>query len=81
MAKKSGFTHFTTSLLASPYQKHKLLIDRLKWAYTTSANLSGKEYDETFAKNRANIIVYPLKKPKEPSKIYKLSKEKKKRIR
>jgi predicted adenine nucleotide alpha hydrolase (AANH) superfamily ATPase len=26
MAKKSGFTHFTSSLLASPYQNHELLI-------------------------------------------------------
>ena len=81
-AKKSTF------ILSKDYsfrvikdKKHKLLIDRLKWAYTTSANLSGKEYDETFAKDRADIIVYPLKMPKEPSKIYKLSKEKKKRIR
>ncbi len=27
---------------------HLLLLDRLKWAYTTSANLSGETYDEDF---------------------------------
>ncbi|TNF45136.1 MAG: Sua5 YciO YrdC YwlC family protein, partial [Epsilonproteobacteria bacterium] len=36
---------------------HLLLLDRLKWAYTTSANLSNKEYDESFAREMADVII------------------------
>lgn len=60
---------------------HLLLLDRLKWAYTTSANLSGMHYDETFAKTAADITIAPLKRCKAPSRIYKLGKKRIKRIR
>ena len=60
---------------------HLLLIDRLKWAYTSSANLSNKEYDETFAKEKADIIIEPLSGSKMASKIYKLGKYTLERIR
>ena len=59
---------------------HNLLINRLGWAYTTSANKSGEEFDLEFAISKADIIVYPLKNGK-PSTIYKLFKRKLKRIR
>lgn len=62
-------------------QHHLLLIDRLKWAYTTSANLSGKDYDEIFAKESADVIVTPLEENKRASSIYKLSQHTIKRIR
>jgi tRNA A37 threonylcarbamoyladenosine synthetase subunit TsaC/SUA5/YrdC len=51
---------------------HLLLLDRLKWAYTTSANLSDMPYDETFAKKAADIIITPLAEKQQPSRIYKL---------
>lgn len=60
---------------------HLLLLNRLKWAYTTSANLSGSEYDEGFAKEHADVIITPLSSTKQASKIYKLGKTKLKRIR
>jgi len=60
---------------------HLLLLDRLKWAYTTSANLSNLPYDETFAKNAADIIITPLKEQQQASKIYQLGKSTLKRIR
>lgn len=60
---------------------HLLLLDRMKWAYTTSANLSGSEYNEMFAKEHADVIITPLKETKEASKIYKLGKTTLKRIR
>ncbi|MBD3790477.1 MAG: Sua5 YciO YrdC YwlC family protein [Campylobacterales bacterium] len=60
---------------------HLLLLDRLKWAYTTSANLSGQEYDETFAKEAADVIITPLHETKQASKIYKLGEHTLKRIR
>ena len=62
--------------------KHHLqLLDRLKWAYTTSANLSGSDYDESFAKEHADVIITPIQATKQSSKIYKLGKITLKRIR
>jgi tRNA A37 threonylcarbamoyladenosine synthetase subunit TsaC/SUA5/YrdC len=60
---------------------HLLLIDRLKWAYTTSANLSGHIYDEHFAKEAADIIITPLQKKRNPSRIMKLGKRELRRVR
>lgn len=60
---------------------HLLLLNRLKWAYTTSANLSSKSYDEAFAKEAADVIITPLKKNSQASTIYKLGLKNIKRIR
>ena len=60
---------------------HLLLLDRLKWAYTTSANLSNEAYDESFARAMADVIIEPLKKTDQASQIYKLGKYSLKRIR
>ncbi|MFT7823711.1 MAG: Sua5 YciO YrdC YwlC family protein [Sulfurimonas sp.] len=60
---------------------HLLLLNRLKWAYTTSANLSGSGHNETFAKVHADVIVAPLREISQASKIYKLGKKTLKRIR
>jgi len=60
---------------------HLLLLDRLKWAYTTSANLSGHNYDEDFAKEMADIVIEPLQENKQASNIYKLGKQSIQRIR
>jgi tRNA A37 threonylcarbamoyladenosine synthetase subunit TsaC/SUA5/YrdC len=62
-------------------QHHLLLLNRLKWAYTTSANLSTKDYDEKFAnydekfaKKSADIVITPLRQKSSASNIYKLGK-------
>lgn len=60
---------------------HLLLLDRLKWAYTTSANLSGQPYDENFVKEVSDVIVVPLNKTSKSSTIYKLGKKTMNRIR
>ena len=60
---------------------HLLLLRRLGWVYTSSANLSGKEYDEKFAIDSADVIVSPLSNTKEASTIYKIGKRAIKRIR
>jgi len=60
---------------------HLLLLRRLKWAYTTSANRSGEPYDETFAIQQADVVVAPLGKTQKPSTIYRLGKTKLQRIR
>jgi len=60
---------------------HLLLLKRLKWAYTTSANLSNQAYDESFAKEHADVIIEPLIQEQKASSIYKLGKHTLKRIR
>lgn len=60
---------------------HLLLLDRLKWAYTTSANLSNEEYNESFARDMADIIIEPIKETDQASHIYRLGKYALKRIR
>ena len=62
-------------------KNHNLLLNRLKEAYTSSANESGKEYNYNYASSKADIIVYPLNKISMPSQILKLGKTKLKRIR
>jgi len=62
-------------------QSHLLLLNRLKWAYTTSANLSGKYYDEVFAREHADVVIEPLNKSSQSSNIYKLGIHTIKRIR
>jgi hypothetical protein len=52
---------------------HLLLLNRIKWAYTTSANLSSQPYNEYFAREAADIVITPLKNSREASKIYKLN--------
>lgn len=62
--------------------KHHLqLLNRLTWAYTTSANLSSQPYNEEFGKNVADIIIEPLNTQRRSSSIYKLGKKTIKRIR
>jgi len=54
--------------------KHNLLLDRLKWLYSSSANLSGEAYDEVYAKNNGEVIVSsPRQQNGQASKIYQLS--------
>ena len=60
---------------------HRLLLDRLTWAYTTSANISGKPYDPQFAKEAADILVFPLANRSDASTILKLGTTHYKRIR
>ena len=60
---------------------HLLLLNRLSWAYTTSANLSNQPYDENFAKEQADVIISPLKENTQASTIYKITHSSIKRIR
>jgi tRNA A37 threonylcarbamoyladenosine synthetase subunit TsaC/SUA5/YrdC len=54
--------------------EHNLLLDRLGWVYSSSANLSGAEYDDGYARDNAEVIVsFPQPKEGKASKIYKLS--------
>jgi len=62
--------------------KHNILLDRVKWLYSSSANLSGAEYDELYAKENTEVIVAtPQGKRGEASKIYLLSQNGRQSIR
>lgn len=62
--------------------EHNLLLDRLKWVYSSSANLSGAEYNEAYAKEVAEVLVsFPLQRQGNASKIVRLSQTKMKVIR
>ncbi len=81
-ANKTTFIMPNTHSYRIVHDKHHLLLlNRLKWAYTTSANISNKNYDENFAKKIADIIIEPLKETSQASHIYKLGKYILKRIR
>ena len=62
-------------------KNHNLLLKRLKRAYTTSANESYKDYSYSYARKKADIIVYPISSIFRPSQILKLGKIKLKKIR
>lgn len=78
----------TTFILPNSYSyriiqdtHHLLLLNRLTWAYTTSANLSHQPYDEKFAKNAADVVIEPLHVTHEASQIIKLGKYSLKKVR
>lgn len=83
-AKKSTFVFpdGNSYRIVSDTSHHELLA-KLGWAYTTSANLSGKEFDADFAKEAADVIVgFPVKKSdQKASRIFKLSRTAIRRIR
>ncbi|MFK5975292.1 MAG: Sua5/YciO/YrdC/YwlC family protein [Sulfurovum sp.] len=60
---------------------HLLLLQRFKWLFTTSANLSNQNYDEKFAKEVVDIIITPLNYTPQSSSIYKLGIKQIKKIR
>jgi tRNA A37 threonylcarbamoyladenosine synthetase subunit TsaC/SUA5/YrdC len=64
-------------------KNHKEFLDKFKWMYSTSANESGKKFDEKFAKNKADIFVIDNRGYFEakPSKIMKLYKKGLKKLR
>jgi len=81
-AKKTTFimpNTYSYRVIRDPH--HLLLLDRLKWAYTTSANLSDQPYDETFAKESADVVIMPLKENRHVSNIYRINNQTIKRIR
>jgi tRNA A37 threonylcarbamoyladenosine synthetase subunit TsaC/SUA5/YrdC len=53
--------------------EHNILLDRIKWLYSSSANLSGAVYDAEYAKDKAEVLVsFPLVEERMASKIYRL---------
>ena len=61
--------------------QHLKLLAKLKWAYTSSANLSHHPYDENYARKMADVTIEPLNKPSSASTIYKIGHRKIKKVR
>ena len=62
--------------------KHNLLLNRVKWLYSSSANLSGALYDEDYAKKMTEVMVsFPNVNSGNASKIYRLGHSRIKSIR
>jgi len=64
-------------------REHLKFLEKIEWAYSTSSNPSGKGFDEIFAKDRADVIIYNKSgfSEKNPSKIIKCGKMSKRRLR
>lgn len=64
-------------------EAHLQFLRKIKWSYSTSSNLSGSAFDEDFAKEKAEVIVFTCKGffESKPSTIYKLGKIKIKKLR
>ncbi len=61
--------------------RHLLLLKRIHWAYSTSANRSGEAFDIDFARDAADIVVEPIDGAGTPSQLLKLGKKKIKKVR
>ena len=64
-------------------EKHLEFLKKFTWMYSTSANFHGKKFDENWAREYADITVEDKRGFYEgkPSKIYRLSKRKIKKMR
>ncbi|WP_041962812.1 Sua5 YciO YrdC YwlC family protein [Sulfurospirillum cavolei] len=62
---------------------HLQFLGKLTWSYSTSSNPSGKGFDEAFAIEKADVVVFTCKGffEDKPSKIFKLGKEKMRKLR
>ncbi len=62
---------------------HNELLEKFDYLYSTSANLSGENYNEGFAKQNADVVIEPSCgfSENEPSKIIKVGKNRLKRVR
>ena len=83
-AKKSSFV-YPKGLAIRVVQdaEHLQFLKKLTWSYSTSSNPSGSAFDEDFAKEKADVIVFTCKGffESKPSAIYKLGKLKIKKLR
>lgn len=64
-------------------EAHLQFLRKLTWSYSTSSNPSGQGFDEAYALEKADVIVYTQKGffEDKPSSIYKLGKEKIRKLR
>ena len=82
-AKKTSFIVNDTAFRVSKSTLHSQILKDLKWNYSTSANESGKNFDIEFCEQKADIIIQNRDGLSEnsSSSLYKLSKNKRRRLR
>lgn len=82
-AKKTTFVVKNTAFRVAKTKLNSQILRDLSWSFSTSANQSGKKYDREFCENKADIIVEDFNGLYESgsSKIIKINKEKKGRLR
>ena len=72
-AKRTTFIINKESYRVIRGTQHNLLLNRVGWLYSSSANLSGAGYDEGYAKEMTEVIISsPSETRGNASKIYKL---------
>jgi len=64
-------------------KEHLQFLQKLKWSYSTSSNPSGKGFDEAFAEEKADVVLFTSKGffEDKPSSIYRLGKVKMRKLR
>jgi len=64
-------------------KEHLQFLQKLKWSYSTSSNPSGKGFDEAFAEEKADVVLFTGKGffEDKPSSIYRLGKVKMRKLR
>ena len=64
-------------------KEHLQFLQKLKWSYSTSSNPSGKGFDEAFAEEKADVVLFTCKGffEDKPSSIYRLGKVKMRKLR
>jgi tRNA A37 threonylcarbamoyladenosine synthetase subunit TsaC/SUA5/YrdC len=62
---------------------YQQFLEKFKWMYSTSANISGKDIDINWAKEKADVVVFDKDgfKTSSASKIFKITKKKLVKIR
>ncbi len=64
-------------------EEHLEFLKKLRWAYSSSANLTKKTFDEKYAKQKADIIVEDSRGffESKPSKMIKINRQKARKLR
>ena len=62
--------------------QHNLLLNRMGWVYSSSANLSGTEYDREYAEDNTEVVVsFPKEQKGSASTIYLLGQKRMRLVR
>ncbi len=82
-ASKTTFIVKNRAFRVAQSSLHSTLLNNLSWAYSTSANESGKKFQRDFCQQKADIIIEDKNGlfEGEPSKLYKINDTTIKRLR
>ena len=82
-ARKTTFVIHNQAFRYVSQEPHASLIAKYGWLYSTSANESGKHFDRAYCEDQSDLIIEDSRGLQEcaPSKIFKLTTRKFKRLR